>query len=127
MTVEDELLALNQQLLDAIATADWDTYTKLCDPSLTAYEPESRGHLVAGMGFHAFYFKMGASPQRVRTTMTGTDVRMMGDDAAVVSCVRLIQRQSGDGPVTVRFEETRVWQRQNGDWKHVHFHRSACE
>jgi hypothetical protein len=22
-------------------------------------------------------------------------------------------------------EETRVWQRQNGRWKHVHFHRSA--
>jgi calcium/calmodulin-dependent protein kinase (CaM kinase) II len=32
---------------------------------------------------------------------------------------------SADGePVTLGFEETRVWQRQSGKWKHVHFHRS---
>ena len=28
-------------------------------------------------------------------------------------------------PETVRFEETRVWQRIGGRWQHVHFHRSA--
>jgi calcium/calmodulin-dependent protein kinase (CaM kinase) II len=27
-------------------------------------------------------------------------------------------------PVTSRCEETRVWERQNGAWRHVHFHRS---
>ncbi len=38
-----ELLQLNQRLLDSIAHADWATYQELCDPSLTAFEPEALG------------------------------------------------------------------------------------
>ena len=34
---ESELLAVNQQLLDAIAQGDWATYAELCDSSLTAF------------------------------------------------------------------------------------------
>lgn len=47
--IVDELLALSQQLLDAIDRGDWETYDDLCDPSLTAYEPEAVGQLVRGM------------------------------------------------------------------------------
>ena len=47
-------------------------------------------------------------------------------DAAVVSYVRLVQHLDGSGSaVTSRYEETRVWQKIGGAWKHVHFHRSA--
>ena len=56
-----ELLGLNQRLLDSIAGGDWETYVELCDPSLTAFEPEARGHLVAGMDFHRFYFDRSAN------------------------------------------------------------------
>ena len=46
---------------------------------------------------------------------------------AVVSYVRLVQSIGDDGaPVTSAFEETRVWQMQDGLWRHVHFHRSRC-
>ena len=38
----------------------------------------------------------------------------------------LNQRLASDGsPVTSFVAETRVWQRQDGLWKHVHFHRSV--
>jgi calcium/calmodulin-dependent protein kinase (CaM kinase) II len=51
---------------------------------------------------------------------------MLGDDAAVISYVRLVQKLDAHGvPVTVTTEETRVWQRKDGRWKHVHFHRSV--
>lgn len=120
-----ELLTLNQQLLDAIARADWPKYQELCDPSLTCFEPEARGQLVAGMDFHHFYFKLGAVKGEHCTTMASPHVRVVGD-MAIVSYVRLNQRLGGDGaPVTRTVEETRVWQRKNGAWKHVHFHRSA--
>ena len=57
--------------------------------------------------------------------MCAPRVRVMGD-VAVVAYVRLVQRVGTDGqPVTAAVEETRVWQRQAGRWKHVHFHRSA--
>lgn len=32
---------------------------KICDPHLTAFEPEALGNLVEGMEFHKFYFDHG--------------------------------------------------------------------
>ncbi len=124
--VTRELLQLNQRLLDSIARADWTTYEELCDPSLSAFEPESRGQLVEGMAFHRFYFNLGGSKGEHNTTMASPHVRLMGD-VAVVAYVRLNQRVDGSGsPVVSAVEETRVWQRQGGRWRHVHFHRSPA-
>ena len=114
---------MTERLLMAIATADWATYEQLCDPSLTAFEPEAVGHLVEGMEFHRFYFDLGGVKGRFNTTLCAPRVRLMGD-VAIVAYVRLNQRVSDKSPSTHGFEETRVWQRQNGVWKHVHFHRS---
>lgn len=119
-----ELLALNKRLLDSIARADWATYETLCDPSISCFEPEAAGNLVEGMDFHRYYFKLGAARDPWNTEMARPHVRIMGD-VAVISYVRLNQRTSSDGqPTTRAVEETRVWQKQNGVWKHVHFHRS---
>lgn len=124
--VTQELLTLNQQLLESIARADWERYQALCDPTLTCFEPEARGQLVEGMEFHQFYFKLGGVQGHHHTTMARPHVRLMGD-VAVVSYVRLNQRQSAGGaPVTAAVEETRVWQKKDGRWRHVHFHRSPA-
>jgi len=77
------------------------------------------------MDFHGFYFELekGASP--CQTTIVSPKVRFLGDDVAVVTYIRLTQHLAADSePKTSVFEETRVWQRQNGRWQHVHFHRS---
>jgi hypothetical protein len=125
-TERDVLLGLTTQLLDSIGNKDWNAYTKLCDPSLTCFEPEALGQLVEGLEFHKYYFDLEGKPAKRNTTLASPHVRMMGNDAAVVSYIRLIQRLDGGGnPVTVAIEETRVWQRIGGSWKHVHFHRSA--
>lgn len=122
-----ELLALSQELLDAIAAADWETYARLCDPSLTCFEPEARGCLVAGMEFHRYYFELGPSPSPRRNTIASPHVRVLGD-TAVVSYIRLVQKlDSAGAPVTAATEETRVWQRRPQGWRHVHFHRSVVE
>lgn len=123
-----ELLAVNQKLLTSIASGDWETYQSLCDFSLTCFEPETRGQLVEGMEFHRFYFTLpgaGAKSHK-NVTMTGPHLRLLGPDAAVISYVRLTQSvEAAGGAQTSRFEETRIWQRIDGHWKHVHFHRSA--
>src|SRR6516165_4304844 len=122
--VTQELLQLNQRLLDSIARADWKTYEELCDSSLTAFEPEARGQLVTGLPFHRFYFNLGGAKGEHNTTMASPNVRVMGD-VAVVAYVRLNQRVDGQGaPRETGVAETRVWQRQGGRWRHVHFHRS---
>ena len=78
------------------------------------------------MPFHHFYFQLGKSKTVPQATMCSPHVaRSLGDDAAVVSYVRSVQKLDESGaPVTTVCEETRVWQRQSGTWRHVHFHRS---
>lgn len=121
---KQELLALNQRLLDSIVAADWKTYEELCDASLTCFEPEALGQRIEGLAFHRFYFKLGPTQGEHCTTMASPHVRIMGD-VAVVSYVRVNQRVQGDGaPASRSVEETRVWQRTQGRWRHVHFHRS---
>ncbi|MBS0262216.1 MAG: DUF4440 domain-containing protein [Planctomycetes bacterium] len=125
--VEAELIAKSQQLLDAIAQGDWGTYAELCDPTLTAFEPEALGRLVHGLDFHAFYFKLSGGQVKPQNTMSDIHVRVLGD-VAIVSYYRLTQFVGGDGnPGTRGTEETRVWHRQEGRWRHVHFHRSPSQ
>ena len=122
---ERELLQLTQRLLDCIADGDWAGYQELCDPSLTAVEPEAHGQMIEGLAFHRFYFDLGGIRGRHQTTMCAPHVRVMGD-VAVVVYQRIVQRVGPDGaPATAANVETRVWQRQAGRWRHVHFHRTA--
>lgn len=130
-SVKTQILELTQRLVDSISEGDWETYVQLCDPSLSAFEPEARGHLVEGMDFHRFYFDLeqtGSNDSPVNTTLASPHVRIVGDNVAVVCYTRLIQsveHHEKRTPQTSKFEETRVWERQDGTWRHVHFHRSA--
>ena len=118
------LLQRTQELLDAIADGDWPTYAELCAEDLTAFEPEARGQRVEGLGFHKFYFDLGVPTGTRHTTMIDPKVRLLGEQAALVTYIRLVQSTSNSGPVTSRCEETRLWEKQDGTWRHVHFHRS---
>ncbi|MFO1042347.1 MAG: DUF4440 domain-containing protein [Planctomycetaceae bacterium] len=124
--VEQELLALSQKLLTSIDTGDWKTYESLCDASITCFEPEALGQVVAGLAFHKFYFDLPSTPTKParQSTIASPHVRVMGN-SAVISYVRVVQKLDGNGaPVSVAAMETRVWEKQGAGWKHVHFHRS---
>lgn len=124
-STSQELLDLTQRLLESIANGDWATYEELCDPSLTAFEPEGCGQLIEGLAFHHFYFDPNEQYPRHQTTMIRPHVRLLGD-VAVVCYVRINQRTAPDGRTqSTAFEESRVWERRDGRWRHVHFHRSA--
>ena len=124
--LKTQLLQLNQNLLDSIAKADWETYQRLCDSSISCFEPEARGNLVEGLDFHRYYFDLGVPSGPRNTTMASPHVRLLGPDSAVVSYVRLVQKLDGSGsPITASSEETRVWQKIDGQWRHVHFHRTV--
>lgn len=119
-----EILQLTEKLLQSIVTADWPAYEALCDPSITAFEPEAHGHLVEGLAYHKFYFQLGPAKEGHNTTICSPSIRVAGD-MAVISYIRLNQRLAADGsPKESVVEETRVWQKKDGRWKHVHFHRS---
>jgi len=122
-----QLLDLNHKLLVSIISGDWKAYESLCDASITCFEPEARGQLVVGMPFHKYFFDLPGAPQKPAkvVTMSQPHVRLMGD-SAVLSYVRLTQSLDDSGvPHIGRVEETRIWQKIDGHWKHVHFHRSG--
>ncbi len=127
MSDQATLINLTQCLLESIAQGHWEAYCELCDPSLTCFEPEAVGNLVEGMDFHRFYFDLEhQGGRKVQTTLASPHVRILGD-TAIVSYIRLTQSIDAAGlPVTRSSEETRVWHKQDGDWKHVHFHRSSA-
>jgi calcium/calmodulin-dependent protein kinase (CaM kinase) II len=121
-----ELLELTARLLRSIAQSDWKTYAELCDAQISAFEPEASGHLVEGLDFHHFYFKLPGGTAPRTDTIASPKVWMLGPDAGVVAYVRVVQRLDDAGnPFTSCAQETRVWQRRGGQWKHVHFHRSS--
>lgn len=125
MDTEAELLEITQTLLDCIARGDWAMYKDFCDPTLTAFEPEAHGALVEGLQFHYFNLDMADRPKRQQTTVIAPKVRLMGN-AAVVAYVRINQCVTDDGRIISQtFAETRVWERQGENWRHVHFHRTA--
>ena len=124
-SAEAELLSVSRQLLEVIDKGDWEAYAKLCDPSISCFEPEALGQLVEGLPFHKFYFDMPGTGRPKQSTMASPTVRVMGD-SAVVTYVRVVQKILADGsPICASIEETRVWQTKDGRWLHVHFHRSA--
>jgi hypothetical protein len=125
MNDQATLINLTRCLLESIIAGNWEAYSELCDPSLSCFEPEANGNLVEGMEFHRFYFELDHSNMKMQTTMVRPHVRLMGD-AAVVSYVRVTQvADQTTGEISSKSsEETRIWQRLDGNWKHVHFHRS---
>ena len=128
-TVVEEVLAVSRKLLACIDAGNWAEYVKLCDESITCFEPEALGHLVAGLPFHKFYFDLPAigTPTPKQSTMASPHVRVLSDTSAVVTYVRVVQKLDGQGsPVSVTGMETRVWQKIDGKWLHVHFHRMPC-
>ena len=122
--VKAELVAITQKLLTSIRTGDYATYSSLCAPDLTCIEPETMGQIVTGLPFHKHYFDLPAgatAPPATNTTMCDVNVRVCGAGAmGFVTYGRLGQ----SGVVSTFAQETRVWEKQDGVWKHVHFHKS---
>jgi calcium/calmodulin-dependent protein kinase (CaM kinase) II len=110
------LLALNQRLLDCIASGDWGVYSELSDPELTAIESEAPGQIVSGLAFHKFYFDLDVLSGPRQTTMCQPVVHVQGD-MAVIAYVRLNQKTSADGsprPLRRRRRASGVGERESG-------------
>lgn len=125
---KQEVIKITEQLLEAITSGDYDAYTKICDPHLTSFEPESLGNLVEGMDFHKYYFEHVApkSSKFLNTTILNPNVHLLGEEAACIAYVRLTQYVDKQGATQVsQCEETRVWQKKDSKWQNVHFHRSS--
>uniref|UniRef100_A0A3B5M3Y9 calcium/calmodulin-dependent protein kinase n=1 Tax=Xiphophorus couchianus TaxID=32473 RepID=A0A3B5M3Y9_9TELE len=125
---KQEIIKVTEQLIESINNGDFEAYAKICDPGLTSFEPEALGNLVEGHDFHRFYFENALSKgnKPVHTILLNPHVHLIGENAACIAYIRLTQYMDGSGmPRTMQSEETRVWQRRDGKWQNIHFHRSG--
>ncbi|XP_035669858.1 calcium/calmodulin-dependent protein kinase type II delta chain-like isoform X21 [Branchiostoma floridae] len=125
---KQEIIRMTENLIECITNADYEAYTKICEPGMTAFEPEALGNLVYGMDFHRFYFEhaLTKNSKATNTTILNPHVHLLGEDAAYIAYIRLTQCIDRNGlPVTMQSEETRIWQKRDGKWQCVHFHRSG--
>uniref|UniRef100_A0A0K0EXQ5 CaMKII_AD domain-containing protein n=1 Tax=Strongyloides venezuelensis TaxID=75913 RepID=A0A0K0EXQ5_STRVS len=140
--LKQEIVRVTQQLLDAITCKDFEAYSKLCDSSMTCFEPETLGNLIEGMDFHKFYFDTNYGSgnnstsstvttfrkQQIHTTLLNPNVHLMGEEGACIAYIRLTQFLDKNGEAHTRqAQETRVWQKKaNRGWVCVHVHRSGA-
>lgn len=122
-----EIIKVTEQLIETVNRGDFTGYTKICDPQLTAFEPESMGNLVEGMDFHKFYFEnvLGKNYRAINTTILNPHVHILGEDTACIAYVRLTQYVDKQGAAhSHQSEETRIWHKRDNKWQNVHIHRS---
>uniref|UniRef100_A0AAR2LPL4 calcium/calmodulin-dependent protein kinase n=1 Tax=Pygocentrus nattereri TaxID=42514 RepID=A0AAR2LPL4_PYGNA len=126
---KQEIIKVTEQLIEAISNGDFESYTKMCDPSVTAFEPEALGNLVEGLDFHRFYFEnlWSKNSKPVHTTILNPHIHLIGEEAACIAYIRITQYIDNNGmPRTAQSEESRIWHRRDGKWQIVHFHRSGA-
>merc|ERR1711963_1207715 len=106
-----EIIRSTEMLLEAITTNDFESYARLCDPNMTAFEPEAIGNLAEGLDFHKFYFdNLKNNRHLTNTSILNPHVHLLGDDAAAIAYVRVTQTIDKNGhPHTHQSEETRIW------------------
>ncbi|XP_057689238.1 calcium/calmodulin-dependent protein kinase type II delta chain-like [Corythoichthys intestinalis] len=123
---KQEIIEATKKLLTAIGGGDFEAYKKMRHPDLTSFESESIGVLVKNMEFHRYFIENVLPPGVLHTLIVNPHVHMLGKDAAYIAYIRLTQSVGQDFKgKTDRAEETRIWQRNNGTWLNVHFHRTG--
>lgn len=51
---KNEVIKMTEILLNALNQGDYETYTRLCDPHMTSFEPENLGNLIDNMEYRQF-------------------------------------------------------------------------
>ncbi|XP_040578159.1 calcium/calmodulin-dependent protein kinase type II alpha chain isoform X2 [Lepeophtheirus salmonis] len=126
---KNEIIRCTELLLEAIGSGDFESFTRLCDSSLTSFDPEALGNLVEGLEYHKFYFdNILGKNEDFRTTninIINPLVHLLGEDSAAIAYIRLTQCVDKLGKLhTNQCEETRIWYRRETRWLNVHVHRS---
>ena len=129
--LEQQLLALTRQLLEAVYRRDTDFYAAHSTADMTAYEWFIAPERIDGIDFHLHLMNAGGMvgvDENARVDLLNPQVRLLGasGDAALVTFTLLVTypAEGGGKPSFYSDHQTRVFERAGETWKMVHFHRS---
>jgi hypothetical protein len=120
----EELWATLRKLLHSIQRGDVEAYRAMVSPALTCFEPATAGHRIEGLEFHLFMSRNHPPPSDYHLEIVSPVIRAH-ENIGYVAYTLLASRATGTGVAITTTNETRVFERHQGQWKMVHFHRSA--
>ena len=116
------------KLLHAVEKADVETYRQLVSNEVTCFEPETGGAQVKGRSMHLFFVKNSIVPDQYFFEIIDPTFKVYGD--AAIAAYTFLLTEISDGETAISTENvTRIFHREQGVWKMVHFHRSrlSCD
>ena len=119
---EQEIYDITIELLHTIRKGDVEKYKLLSSDTLTAIEPESNGNIIKGLDFHLFFLK-NTSPIEYHLELVNPIIKVNGD-SAYIAYTLINSGLVGDEFELQSFNETRIYFKEEGNWKMTHFHRS---
>ena len=119
---EQEIYDFTIELLKAIKDGDIEKYKQFSSESLTAIEPETSGLIVSGLDFHLFFLRNNQK-REYHIELINPTIRVFNDTAFIA--YTLIENKVIEGKFNLKnVFETRIYHKENGTWKMVHFHRN---
>ena len=123
MDSETEIKEMLKKMLHGIRDGELELYKEQVSETLTCFEPETQGHNVDGLDFHLFFMYTSKQTNPYHLEIVDPRIRIYGDTA--YAAYTLIQNvQTSDGYKITRVNETRIFHKEDDNWKMVHFHRS---
>lgn len=123
--VQQELLEITWRMINAIQTGDAATYAQLSTPDLSCFE-DVCAYRIDGVEFHLALIRQmaqNADNEPTRFDILTPKIQVYGD-TGIVTYTRLMTFDNNGTPRWKTYNETRVFVKQEGQWKMAHFHRS---
>jgi hypothetical protein len=116
---EKEILMRNGLLLNTIVHFDHDGYRSLTHESLLGIDLQ--GKVLDGNDIPGYHLE---GTHLMNVSMVSPSVRFLSKGAAVVSYIRIDQVVRGRRSQTIKGRETRIWEKQDGNWINCHYHQT---
>lgn len=113
-------------LLHSIQRGDVEAYKKMVSEQVTCFEPETQGHRIEGLDFHLFLTKHHKAPQAYHLELVNPVFQAHGK-FGYTSYTLLISKVVDEVFEVSKTDETRIFAKEDHEWKLVHFHRSRAE
>lgn len=121
---EAEILAITEQMLQAMYTADPDVHRKHCAEDMTSFEWYIAPYRIDGVDFHLRLIEGGGNGTSARLDLLTPRVQVYGDTAVICYTLLKTALAEGEAPEFSTINETRVFVKMEGTWKMVHLHKS---
>jgi len=111
------------ELLHSIQRADIQAYLRRVSDQVSCFEPETLGHLLKGIGLHRYLVEQAEPVENYHIELMDPVIKVAKDMAFAAYTLHLTEKI--DKQDRIQSENvTRIFQREKGVWKMVHFHRS---